>query len=94
MTVRVPRFSQGWEASLPAPKTNFRRTPPFGSGTSRPFGSQYEPDWRMSLRWRNPKAIFIIAVVKLWRKKGPFATGIVLSAVVLAVHVAIHVATH
>ncbi len=41
-----------------------------------------------------PEAIFIIAVVRLWRKRGPLAIGIILSAVVLAVHFAIHVATH
>ncbi len=41
-----------------------------------------------------PEAIFIVAVVRLWRKRGPLAMGILLSAVVLAVHFAIHVATH
>ena len=41
-----------------------------------------------------PEAIFIVAIVRLWRKRGPLAMGILLSAVVLAVHFAIHVATH
>ncbi len=41
-----------------------------------------------------PEAIFIVAAMKLWRKRGPMAVGILLSAIVLAVHFAIHVATH
>ncbi|MGH9529075.1 MAG: hypothetical protein ACRD2S_04060 [Terriglobales bacterium] len=41
-----------------------------------------------------PEAIFIVAVVKLWRKRASLAVGILLSAVVLAVHFAVHVATH
>ena len=57
--------------------------------------------WIDHLEWTHwlaviviPEAIFIIAVVRLWRKRGPLAIGIILSAVVLAVHFAIHVATH
>ena len=39
-----------------------------------------------------PEAIFIVAIARLWRKRGPLAMGILLSAVVLAVHFIIHVA--
>lgn len=39
-----------------------------------------------------PEAIFIIATVLLWRKKGPVAAGILVFAIVAALHVAIHVA--
>jgi hypothetical protein len=40
-----------------------------------------------------PETIFTVAIVMLWRKKGSFAMGILLSAIVLAVHAVIHVAT-
>ncbi len=60
------------------------------------------PGWNLDhLEWTQvlmiivlPEAIFIVAIIRLWRKKGPLALGFLLSAVVLAVHVAIHVATH
>ncbi len=60
------------------------------------------PSWGLDhLEWTHwltviviPEAIFIVAAVKLWRKRGPMAVGILLSAIVLAVHFAIHVATH
>lgn len=41
-----------------------------------------------------PEAIFIVATVALWRKKGPVAVGILLSAIMLAMHVVIHVTSH
>lgn len=60
------------------------------------------PGWGLDhLEWTHwltviviPEAIFIVAAVRLWRKRGPMAVGILLSAIVLAVHFAIHVATH
>ncbi len=41
-----------------------------------------------------PEMIFVIAAIKLWRKRGPIAAGILLSAVVLAMHFVIHVAAN
>jgi hypothetical protein len=40
-----------------------------------------------------PEVVFIIAAVALWRKKGPLAVGILLSAVMLAMHFVIHLTT-
>jgi len=40
------------------------------------------------------EAIFIFAVVTLWRKRRPMAVGILLSAVLVVTHVIIHLATH
>jgi hypothetical protein len=41
-----------------------------------------------------PEGIFVIAAVRLWRKKRDLARGIVLGAVTLVVHVIVHVTTH
>jgi hypothetical protein len=41
-----------------------------------------------------PEMIFVVAAVVLWRKRKSMATGILLSAIVLAVHFVVHVATH
>jgi hypothetical protein len=41
-----------------------------------------------------PETIFIIAAVKLWRKRAPVALGVVLFAAAVAVHVVVHVTTH
>jgi hypothetical protein len=41
-----------------------------------------------------PEIIFVVAVVALWRKRRSVATGILLSAIVLAVHFVVHAATH
>ncbi len=40
------------------------------------------------------ETIFVIAAVKLWRKRAPMAVGILLTAILLAAHVVIHVTTH
>jgi len=41
-----------------------------------------------------PEAIFIVAAVALWRKRGPIAAGILLTAVAIGLHFVIHVAMH
>jgi len=41
-----------------------------------------------------PEAIFIVAAVLLWRRRGPIAAGILLVAVAIALHVLVHVAAH
>ncbi len=41
-----------------------------------------------------PESIFVIAAVRLWRKKRDMARGIVLGAVTLVVHVIVHVTMH
>ena len=41
-----------------------------------------------------PETLFIVAAVKLWRKRRPLAVGIGLSAIVLATHFVIHVSTN
>jgi hypothetical protein len=41
-----------------------------------------------------PEAIFIVAAIALWRKRGPVAAGILLTAVAIGLHVVIHVAMH
>ena len=41
-----------------------------------------------------PEMIFVVAAVALWGKRRSMATGILLSAVVLAVHFVVHAATH
>lgn len=38
-----------------------------------------------------PEAIFIAAAIALWRKKGPVAAGILVTAIAVALHVVIHV---
>lgn len=50
--------------------------------------------WTHWLAIISVETIFVIAAVKLWRKRAPMAVGILLSAIVLAAHVAIHMATH
>ena len=40
-----------------------------------------------------PEIIFIAATIKLWRKRGPVAAGILVFAIVAGVHVAVHYAT-
>ena len=39
-----------------------------------------------------PETAFIVAAVKLWRKRRPMAVGILLSAVVIGTHLVMHVA--
>lgn len=39
-----------------------------------------------------PEAIFVIAAVMLWRKKGPVAAGILTTALMIGLHVAVHLA--
>jgi hypothetical protein len=41
-----------------------------------------------------PETIFVVAAVALWRKRGPMAVGLVLSAVILVAHVVVHLTTH
>jgi len=41
-----------------------------------------------------PEIVFIVTTVKLWRKQGPLAVGILLSAILLAMHFVIHVAAN
>jgi hypothetical protein len=41
-----------------------------------------------------PEAIFAVAAVMLWRKRGSVAAGILVTAAVLGLHVVIHLATH
>jgi hypothetical protein len=41
-----------------------------------------------------PEAMFIAAVIVLWRKRGPIAVGILVIAVALGLHVALHAAGH
>jgi hypothetical protein len=40
-----------------------------------------------------PEAIFIVATVLLWRKRGPVAAGILAAGLVLALHIGVHLAT-
>lgn len=39
-----------------------------------------------------PEAIFIVAAIALWRRRGPVAAGILLTAIALGLHFVIHVA--
>jgi len=41
-----------------------------------------------------PEAVFLAAGILLWRKRGPVAAGILLTAVAIGLHFAIHVASH
>lgn len=41
-----------------------------------------------------PEILFVVTAVALWRKRRSMATGILLSAIVLAVHFVVHAATH
>jgi len=41
-----------------------------------------------------PEAIFVVATVLLWRKKGPVAAGILATGLVMALHVAVHFTLH
>jgi hypothetical protein len=41
-----------------------------------------------------PEAIFVIATVMLWRKRGPVAAGILTVGLVMALHVAVHFTLH
>ena len=41
-----------------------------------------------------PEAIFVVAAVMLWRKRGPMVAGILLTGMLLAVHVVMHFAGH
>jgi len=41
-----------------------------------------------------PEAVFLVAAIYLWRKRGPVAAGILLVAVAIGLHFAIHVAGH
>jgi hypothetical protein len=41
-----------------------------------------------------PEAIFVIATVMLWRKRGPIAAGILATGLVMALHVAVHLTLH
>ena len=39
-----------------------------------------------------PEAIFIVAAIALWKKKGPMAAGILTIGLTMAIHVAVHLA--
>lgn len=39
-----------------------------------------------------PEAIFVVATVMLWRKKGPVAAGILATGLAMALHVGVHLA--
>ena len=39
-----------------------------------------------------PEAIFIIAAIALWKKKGPIAAGILTIGLMIGLHVAVHLA--
>jgi hypothetical protein len=41
-----------------------------------------------------PEAAIIAAAVLLWRKQGPVATGVLLTALAVGLHVAVHIALH
>jgi hypothetical protein len=41
-----------------------------------------------------PEAIFVVATVILWRKRGPIAAGILATGLVMALHVAVHFTLH
>jgi hypothetical protein len=41
-----------------------------------------------------PEAIFAVATVLLWRKRGPVAAGILATALIMGLHVAVHAAMH
>lgn len=41
-----------------------------------------------------PEAVFVVATVMLWRKKGPVAAGILATGLVMALHVAVHFTLH
>ena len=41
-----------------------------------------------------PEAIFVVATVLLWRKRGPVAAGILATGLVMALHVAVHFTLH
>jgi hypothetical protein len=41
-----------------------------------------------------PEAIFVVATVMLWRKRGPVAAGILATALVMALHIAVHLTLH
>jgi cytochrome bd-type quinol oxidase subunit 2 len=41
-----------------------------------------------------PEITFVVTAVAIWRKRRSMATGILLSAIVLAVHFVVHAATH
>lgn len=39
-----------------------------------------------------PEAIFVVATVLLWRKKGPIAAGILATGLAIALHIGVHLA--
>ena len=39
-----------------------------------------------------PEAIFIVATVLLWRKRGPIAAGVLAIGLMMALHIAVHMA--
>lgn len=41
-----------------------------------------------------PESIFVVAAIVLWRRRGPVAAGILLTAIALGLHFVIHVAAH
>ncbi len=41
-----------------------------------------------------PEAIFIVAAIALWRRRGPVAVGILLTAIAIGLHAVIHIAGH
>jgi len=41
-----------------------------------------------------PEAVFLVAAIALWRKRGPVAAGILLTAIAIGLHFVIHVAMH
>jgi hypothetical protein len=41
-----------------------------------------------------PEIIFVIGIVKLWKKRKPMAVGILLAAVMLGTHFVMHIVSH
>jgi hypothetical protein len=41
-----------------------------------------------------PEAMFVAAVIVLWRKRGPIAVGILVTAIAIGLHAALHMAGH
>lgn len=39
-----------------------------------------------------PEAVFIVAAIALWKKKGPIAAGILTIGLMMGLHVAVHLA--
>ena len=39
-----------------------------------------------------PEAVFVVAAIMLWKKKGPVAAGILTTALMIGLHLAVHLA--